>query len=355
VPQKAKATVRQADLDFVRIISIVAVITIHGIAGAVLTKHIGSPGWQAANIIDSFARWAVPVFLMLSGALLIKPAASLEVKSFFKKRFSRILIPLLAWPVIYTLWYAYYSSSSPNWGRLVIDFVGGVNVAPHLYFLFIIAGLYVITPLINIIRGAVTDREFLYISVVVLAITTIWYTIASFVPGHTVSLDALTQCIPYIGYYMLGSSIKNIAFRSSWTPIALFIISCCIMAAATVVTATKYGTIGKGLFFYSYFSILTAIMAPLAFFALRNLYSLGIAKIHIKLQQRAQNAMVSLSNATFGVYLIHMIVLTYLTAHLHYDENGVKGSVIYITLTVICSYAISLGLIKIPYLRRLIA
>lgn len=353
--QKAKEISRQADLDFVRIASIIAVITIHGIAGAVLTKHVGSPGWQAANIIDSFSRWAVPVFIMLSGALLIKPASSLEVKKFFKKRFSRILIPLLAWPTIYTLWYAYYSSSSPNWNRLVVDFVGGVNVAPHLYFLFIIAGLYIITPLINIIRGAVTDREFLYISVALLTVTAAWYTIASFVPGHTVSLDALTQFIPYIGYYMLGSAMKNITFRRSWTPIALFIISCCVMAAATTITASKYGTVGNGLFFYSYFSVLTAIMAPLAFFALRNLYSLGIAKKHIKLQRRAQNALISLSNATFGVYLIHMIVLTYLTAHLHYDENGVKGSIIYITLTVICSYALSLGLVKIPYLRRLVA
>lgn len=351
---KAKETIRQADLDFIRIISIVAVITIHGIAGAVLTKHVGAAGWQAANIIDSFARWAVPVFLMLSGALLIRPASSLEVKKFFKKRFSRILIPLFAWPIIYTLWYAYYSSSSPNWNRLVVDFIGGVNIAPHLYFLFIIVGLYVITPLINIVRGATTDRQFLNISALILSATTAWYTVASFVPGHTVSLDAITQFIPYIGYYMLGSAMKDASFRRRWTPIALFVLSCLVMAAATSITATMYGTVGNGLFFYSYFSILTAIMAPLAFSALRSAYSLVLSKLDLHLQQRTQRILVTLSNATFGVYLVHMIVLTFLTAHLHYDENGVKGSIIYIALTTLLSYALSLSLLRVPYLRRII-
>lgn len=352
--RKAKGTTRQADLDFVRIISIVAVIVIHGIAGAVLTKNIGTSGWQVANIIDSFARWAVPVFLMLSGALLIKPASSLEVREFLKKRFSRILIPLLAWPVIYTLWYAYYSSSPPNWSRLIVDFIGGVNVAPHLYFLFIIAGLYIITPLINIIRGAVSDRQFLNISVIALIVMTTWYSIASFIPGHTVSLDALTQCIPYIGYYLLGSAIKNVSFKKPWIPIVSFVLSCIIMTFLTSITATKYGATGNGLFFYSYFSIITAIMAPLAFFSLRNIYTLIISRLEVRIQKRSNHALVTLSNATFGVYLIHMIVLTYLTAHLHYDENGVKGSIIYITLTVLISYILSLCLMKVPYLRRLI-
>lgn len=57
--------------------------------------------WQVGNFFDSLVRFCVPVFLMLTGALLLgKP---IEIASFFKKRFVRVLFPFLFWSSIYSL------------------------------------------------------------------------------------------------------------------------------------------------------------------------------------------------------------------------------------------------------------
>lgn len=346
---------RQYDLDFVRVAAIVAVIVIHGFAGAVLTKQVNTEGWLIANVMDSFARWAVPVFIMISGALLIRPQVTLSGRDFLVKRFSRILLPLIAWPIIYTLWYAYLNKMQPDWNRLPIDFLNGVGVAPHLYFLFIIAGLYLVTPLINVIRGTTTSRQFMIISTLITLATTIWYTLESFLPGHGISLNILTQFIPYIGYYLLGSALKDIPPLRSWVAGGLFILTGAVMFTATYFLSLPHGA-AAGLFFYSYSSIITIAMSLFAYFWLKGMfvYIDTLSTKQPRLQQRFHKILSQLSSATFGVYLIHMIIMGFLIAHIPFDAMGIKGSFTYTILTIVLAYITALILIRIPYIRRLV-
>jgi surface polysaccharide O-acyltransferase-like enzyme len=93
--------VTTAWLDFVRWIATIAVITIH-VAAPYLYKYGSIPmlNWNFYNFIDSLTRFAVPFFVMLSGALLLNRNDSL--KDFLFKRFSRVLIPFLFWSIIYS-------------------------------------------------------------------------------------------------------------------------------------------------------------------------------------------------------------------------------------------------------------
>ena len=61
--------------------------------------------WTTVDFYQSFGRLGVPLFIMLTGALLLSPSKTNEdLGTFFKKRFSRIGLPCLFWGVIYFIW-----------------------------------------------------------------------------------------------------------------------------------------------------------------------------------------------------------------------------------------------------------
>ncbi|GAB7209335.1 acyltransferase [Dickeya oryzae] len=79
-------------LYIARIVSTFAVIVLHISAYTVSLAELGSLSWWAGNIYDSLTRWCVPVFVMISGALLLSPEKNETLSFFYKKRMSRIFL-----------------------------------------------------------------------------------------------------------------------------------------------------------------------------------------------------------------------------------------------------------------------
>lgn len=87
-----------------RVIAILAVVLLHVSSRVVMWSELGSNDWWYANLYDSLVRWCVPVFVMISGALLLSPEKAEPLGLFYKKRASRILFPLVFWSLFYMLW-----------------------------------------------------------------------------------------------------------------------------------------------------------------------------------------------------------------------------------------------------------
>src|SRR3954464_13783280 len=82
--------------DGMRTVAIVAVIALHTSGVRVSNSpSIETVEWWTGHVIDSLCRWCVPVFIMLSGALLLDPDRHETPFHFYRKRFSRVVIPLL--------------------------------------------------------------------------------------------------------------------------------------------------------------------------------------------------------------------------------------------------------------------
>ena len=79
---------RYDELDFLRAAACLMVVIVHASSDYF---YLDGPQWIAANVYDSIVRCAVPLFFMLSGALLMKRAASEPVADLNKKRYLRIL------------------------------------------------------------------------------------------------------------------------------------------------------------------------------------------------------------------------------------------------------------------------
>ena len=93
-------------VDLIRTFAIVLVIVLHASTETVTVFNQMSPEgvtlWWTTNIYDSLARPAVPLFIMLSGMLLLQPAKLNEsLGVFFKKRLNRIALPSCFWGSAY--------------------------------------------------------------------------------------------------------------------------------------------------------------------------------------------------------------------------------------------------------------
>ena len=91
---------RNFSFDLLRALATVSVVALH-VAGPVLYEYGSLPAgeWWTANAIDSAVRFSVPIFLMLTGALLLprmEPAGQ-----FLKRRFARLLWPFIFWSAVY--------------------------------------------------------------------------------------------------------------------------------------------------------------------------------------------------------------------------------------------------------------
>jgi surface polysaccharide O-acyltransferase-like enzyme len=129
------------------------VIITHVAAGPVHRYNFSTdPQWWVGNIYDSFIHYCVPVFVMITGALLLPQTITL--KSFLQKRVKRIFIPFLFWSVVYI-----YFTLDDYSNDLTLFFVLKTVTAKllygasdHLWYIYMIIGLYLFVP-IHLVNG----------------------------------------------------------------------------------------------------------------------------------------------------------------------------------------------------------
>lgn len=148
LPHTMSETQHSYSIDLIRLVSTIAIIIIH-VSGFVVAAY-PSPhhlGWPFALFLASYFRWGTPVFIMVSGYLLLGKDKYTPAE-FYRRRLKRLLIPFLFW----NLFYYFIYTGLNGVARTPIDFLnrfisGGTFY--HLYFLYLILGLYFITPFLN--------------------------------------------------------------------------------------------------------------------------------------------------------------------------------------------------------------
>src|SRR2546421_12864729 len=87
--------------DAVRIIGTIAVVIGHVSDLRLFSTHVLDRDWWICNCWDAITRWAVPCYIMLSGALLLDPARAEAPGEFYRKRLARIGVPLVFWTIFF--------------------------------------------------------------------------------------------------------------------------------------------------------------------------------------------------------------------------------------------------------------
>ena len=91
--------------DILRILAILAVVMIHTSCQGFYTLPVNTTSFKTSLLLDSLSRFAVPIFVMISGALMLDETKDLSSKKIFKKTLT-LFIALCVWSFVYSVAYS---------------------------------------------------------------------------------------------------------------------------------------------------------------------------------------------------------------------------------------------------------
>ena len=336
-------------IDAARIVAVLAVISIHVVSRLVTNRGLPE-SWWFANVVDSASRWSVPMFVMISGALLLHSDLADEPARFYRRRFSRILLPLIAWTAIYLL-YGHFARNNPETWRAALSAVVAGLPWYHLYFLYLIAGLYLAAPFLRPLV-ATSSRRVLGLAAVVFMTLGVVDSLAVKWLGLG-GVNAATRFVPYIGYFLAGAWLVGLAPNRSRIVTAVLVVAIGIAATAvgTDLLIDRFG-LGKGRYLYEYLSV-TTVPVSLAVFALFRWSAPAMERVAAWLPGRA---LATVAAATLGIYVIHPLVMVGLAM------VGLRARAFFVPLaapaTVLAAFAVSLVIVlvlqRLPLIRRIV-
>ncbi|MGN1406947.1 acyltransferase [Lactobacillus sp.] len=300
-------------LDYLRIIAILGVITIHVSTSLnFYQQDYQGLNWQLLNLFDGVSRISVPLFIMISGALFLDPAFDLTLKKLFKKYLAKIAVVYGFWQVFYCSW-AYYSKGYDL--LTVVKYL--VASYDHLWYLPMIAGLYLVTPFLRkIVRNRQLLEYYLLLALIFASVLPTLLDLLNNYPFPIKHLKDLSQSLMrflgkmnvklvmgYSGYYVAGYYFS----RAHLTKKHLYLVQVLGVIGATVTAVLSgYLTVLTGklkLDFYSYTSFFTLLAATAVFLTLSQLKPLP----------RWEGPLKEVSQSVLGIYLLHPLVLFYLS------------------------------------------
>ena len=289
-----------------------------------------------AQVVGSFAvvsdlMWAVPCFLMVTGALLLDPAREITAKKIFGKYIRRVATALVVFTIIFTL-----IKHDPAAGMtgLVKEFFDGLlfnHCMAYLWYLYLMIALYLLLPLLRMAAERLTDRQFAALTAglaLIAAIPLVSYA------GVKADLHIIAWAI-YPAYMFMG----HLLFRhrmDARISAALLAVTAVLMPLLTV----KLSAAGMGA------SGLTAYNSPLT-----ALQSAAVFSLLLRIRKSDEGLVAGIDSCSFGIYLIHMLVLRLAMSELGFDPYmfGPFGFAGLSILAFIISYAVTYMLKRLRF------
>lgn len=304
---------RTFSLDILRILSAFFVVMIH-----VSTEYIGmyevtSSEFVVANLWDCISRFSVPMFVMISGALFLTREGAIDTKRIWLHNILRIIILFFVWGFAY---YAFQSICIWKYDFLHQGFVRTLNGIAfgsfHLWFLGMIAGIYVIAPLVKEWLDKAEKKSIEYFLLIFFLFCILTNTLRTFLQSSMVNqyLDTFNLfCVAgYLGYFVLGYYLKtySIPKKVGIVLASLIPVDICINLCVSMWISRKEGAYDCGI--YDSFGLFTFLICVALFWLFSQIPE---DKESLK---KAGKFVANLSKDMLGVYVVHMMILDYLSS-----------------------------------------
>ena len=328
-------------LDELRAFAIIAVILCHvGMAYAVQINYL-----ESATVLSyiSPGRIGISIFFMISGALLINK--EYELSSFFKKRFSRVLIPAFFWKAVFLI--------------IGLATIGMVDYYTYItsnlafgWFVYGIIGVYLVIPIFNSfikeygLRGA---EYFLLVWFIYIIIISLGYDEEGFIKYIFNSIGT------YIGFAVLGYYLANKNFKiysNAMMIFSLIVYIACILINLHIINTYKFS--------FTALSPLCVIECAslFLFFRYANKYAhLHPKRLFSKFHYLIENSFIGkiiylLSVCSYTIYLINSPIIVYVANSMAIQQFYLIPAVLVISTILLLIIAVILALI--PGLNRVI-
>lgn len=342
--------------DILRIVSIFAVIVLHAVGELWGLIPMRSKSWVALVLIDSLFRFAVPVFVMVSGIFMLSPEKNRGIKDLYSKNILRIITSFVFWSLIYLVYHQvsdYFDDKASykfEFKEILNNFLAGDY---HLWFMYMIVGLYVATP---IIRKLVDKKSTMHYFLIIWFVFCLVINFIKLIPSvgnyafTALSLFKISVAVEYSGYYVLGYYLHNYEIKKP-TRISIYILAILgTIGMALVTIYTSFESDQNVTKYLGYLLPMTAIQSIAVFFFIQKVFK------HLNPSKKMQKTIYTLSKISFGVYLSHLIIIKVIKeifiSHFSMPTYILFG--LLIVLTLIISPLLSYLLNKIPGLKKYI-
>ena len=331
-PVQARPREHVVAFDLLRSVAAVAVVVIHVVGP--YRERIGvipNAEWAIAVAFNGLSRWSVPVFIMITGALLLSDPRPFQLGHYVRRRVAKVLVPFLAWSVAYAV---IAGASLEGFDATVT--AERLRALPihetyyHLGFFYYFIPLYLLVPLLRpLVRRAPPG--------IALAAVVVWLGLTTLYLAGERGFWSIDPVL-FGGYLLFGWAL----WQRNFPPFALLVVAGVVALAIGVVMvvsrsleAERY-VIGA---WFSYKSLHTAIAAGLVF-------ALGL-RLASRLPPRLVRVFGFVGTHSLGIYLLHPLFLWPVRT---FDLYGPHPLLVIPFWTVMCG---GLALVASVALRRL--
>ena len=305
-------------------------------------------------MFNSATRWSVPVLIIISGGLILDNGREEKVFPFLYKRLIKVIIPLMFWGLAYRLLLGNVEFNI----QYVLSFLKSLylgNVHIHLWYLYMVVGLYLVTPIIKPYVNNVEKDNLMYFIIV-------WFIVNGII-GFSEKFTAYSLAFNLsffhwsIGYFVLGFIFSHYDLSKLQEKI-IYILG--VLGLVTTILGSYFlarhndGILVPHL--YSYYAP-NVIFTSMAVFLLGKKIDWGKLIGNNKIINKLIG---SLNSTSFGIYLVHFVVLrTISSAHFGIGINPASFNPLlsiplFSVVTFILSHFIVVILQKIPLIRMIV-
>jgi surface polysaccharide O-acyltransferase-like enzyme len=292
-------------IDHLRGIATLAVIVVH-VSSLMMNNYNGADSnWVIANFFYSSERFCIPIFVMISGTLLLPKAEYFA--DFYRKRFKRIFLPFIFWSCLYFCYelvkmYLMGTLSTAVTAQLLFNRITE-GTSFHLWYVYMIIGLYLFVPVIGKWARNSCPKEIAYFIF-------FWFFLLFIEPfcPRFISIFALNYFTGFAGYLVLGYYLSLYVEKSKLvTLVAILLVT---FGFFVTLLGTFFASKSNNLYYGLLHSYLTPNIA---------LLSVGVFLFIKNNFYRKNNIFYLISKHSFGIYLIHIFILIFL------NKLGING------------------------------
>ncbi|MDO5539783.1 MAG: acyltransferase [Eubacteriales bacterium] len=337
--------------DILNICACFCVVALH--CNGIVHSYSEGSAWKQALVVEVACYWAVPVFLMLSGATLIEYRCKYDTKTYIRKRIDRAVFPWLVWSGISLVWKTAVSHqiSMESWSLAnLISMLLNSKIETKYWFFPSLFAVYMGIPFLAPFAQDKKNKKLLWYMALLAFITysvmpvlckamgISWPSALGFPMASGVFL------FPVLGYLLATNEISSGVRHASYV---LAAASMLLRYFVTLVLSVQDGSTNKTLFGYIQFHSVFLACAVFLFFKHRDWESL-LRKVKI-----SERAIARISSCSLGIYLIHAFVMYYEKQLMDVWETGWKWRILGPFLTWAVSLCIVFCTKKIPGIRKL--
>jgi len=335
-------------IDILRTISIFAVILIHTTTRTleITSYNLLKTPWTL--FLNQAARFAVPLFFMISGFVLeLNYHLHESYLTYLKKRFSRIFVPYVFWSLIY-YFFVYYKGRDPNFLNSLIF----GDASYQLYFIPSLLIFYLLFPLLHKSFKIIGDK-WIIIALGLFELFLLYYdyNLRPLPFYYPLNIALLNYFVFILGMALARNQERFLNFIKKWK---------LILFAGTAIFAfyvfyeglTRYiATYNSGVFYSSW---RPSVLIYTIFFA-------GFAYWIFNRKLKFISVIKTFSKLSFFVFFTHIIFLEVLwygfLKHLFETNKSIAYALwfdpLYFFTVTIVSFGLAFIVHKIPYLSKL--